>query len=58
MNNNNIVNFDVLFKNLFPVSLSTVPFDVTGSDNEYFTANATFEYMLYEVRDKNSQTRR
>ncbi len=58
LNNNNIVNFDVLFKNLFPVSLSTVPFDVTGSDNEYFTANATFEYMLYEVRDKNTQTRR
>tara|TARA_B100001996_G_C18496008_1_gene529557 strand:+ start:92 stop:646 length:555 start_codon:yes stop_codon:yes gene_type:complete len=58
LNNNNIVNFDVLFKNLFPISLSTVPFDVTGSDNAYFTANASFEYMLYEVRDKNSQKRR
>ena len=58
LNNNNIVNFDVVFKNLFPVSLSTIPFDVTGSDNEFFTASATFEYMLYEIRDTNTQKRR
>jgi len=58
LNNNNIVNFDVIFKNLFPVSLSTIPFDVTGSDNEFFTASATFEYMLYEIRDTNTQKRR
>ena len=58
LKNNNIVNFDVVFKNLFPVSLSTIPFDVTGSDNEFFTASATFEYMLYEIRDTNTQKRR
>ena len=58
LNNNNIVNFDVVFKSLFPISLSTVNFDVTGTDNEYFTASATFEYMLYEIRDKNTQKRR
>ena len=58
LNNNNIINFDVVFKSLFPVSLSTVNFDVTGTDNEYFTASATFEYMLYEIRDKNTQKRR
>ncbi len=58
LNNNNIVNFDIVFKDLFPTELSTLPFDVTGSDNNYFTANATFKYTLYEVRDKNSQKRR
>tara|TARA_B100001996_G_scaffold296719_1_gene237036 strand:+ start:579 stop:1133 length:555 start_codon:yes stop_codon:yes gene_type:complete len=58
LNNNNIVNFDVVFKDLFPVSLSTVNFDVTQDDNNYFTAQATFDYVLYEVRNKNSQTRR
>ena len=58
LNNNNIVNFDVVFKDLFPVSLSTVNFDVTQDDNNYFTASAEFEYVLYEVRNKNSQARR
>jgi len=58
LNNNNNANFDVVFKDLFPVSLSTLSFDVTGSDNEYFTATATFRYTLYEIRNVNSQTRR
>ncbi len=58
LNNNNQVNFDVVFKDLFPVELSTLAFDVTGSDNEYFTATCTFKYTVFEVRNKNSQTRR
>jgi len=58
LNNNNIANFDVVFKDMFPVSLSTLSFDVTGNDNDFFTATTTFRYTLYEVRNKNSQTRR
>ena len=58
LNNNNQVNFDVVFKDMFPVSLSSLPFDVTGGDNDYFTSTATFRYTLYEIRNKNSQTRR
>ena len=58
LNNNNNANFDVVFKDLFPTDLSTLSFDVTGTDNEYFTATATFKYTLYEVRKVNSQTRR
>jgi hypothetical protein len=58
LNNNNIANFDVVFKNMFPTSLSTVNFDVTGDDNDFLTATANFKYLLYEVRDKNRLTRR
>mgnify|MGYP007029093412 FL=1 len=58
LNNNNLANFDVVFKDIFPVDLSTLSFDVTGSDNDYFTATATFKYTLYEIRNVNSQTRR
>ena len=58
LNNNNLVNFDVVFKQLFPIELTSLPFDVTQTDNEYFTATAMFKYMLYEVREKNTQTRR
>jgi len=58
LNNNNIANFDVVFKDMFPVSLSSLPFDVTGGDNDYFTATTTFRYTLYEIRNINSQTKR
>lgn len=54
LNNNNIANFDVVFKSVFPVELSALPFDVTQTDNNYFTAMATFRYILYEVRDPSS----
>tara|TARA_Y100000004_G_scaffold159112_1_gene185796 strand:+ start:127 stop:693 length:567 start_codon:yes stop_codon:yes gene_type:complete len=58
LNNNNVANFDVTFKDAFPVALSSLPFDVTSGDNAYFTATATFRYTLYEVRDVNSSDRR
>ena len=58
LNNNNLANFDVVFKDLFPTSLSTLNFDVTQSDNDYFTATATFKYTLYEIRNVNSSRRR
>jgi len=58
LNNNNQANFDVVFKDMFPVSLSSLPFDVTGGDNDYFTSTATFRYTLYEIRNTNSQTKR
>ncbi len=58
LNNNNLANFDVLFKSLFPTNLSGIPFDVTGNDNQFLTATATFKYILFEVRNVSSQTRR
>ena len=57
LNNNNLYNFDVVFKDLFPVDLSTIPFDVTGNDNDFFTASATFRYLVFEVREKASSMR-
>ena len=58
LNNNNIANFDVVFKDMFPIELSTLSFDVTSGDNDYFTATATFKYTLYEIRNVNSIVRK
>ncbi len=58
LNNNNIANFDVVFKQLFPVELSSLPFDVAQGDNQFLTASATFRYILYEIRNVNTVTRR
>ena len=43
--------FQVVFKDLFPYSISTVVFDATDSDIEYFTADVSFKYTIYDVTD-------
>jgi len=46
-----IANFQVVFKDLFPYSLSTLTFDATDTDIQYFTADATFKYTVYDIVD-------
>ena len=46
-----IPNFKVVFKDLFPYSLSTLTFDATDTDIQYFTADVTFKYTIYNVID-------
>jgi|TARA_B100000287_G_scaffold137736_1_gene129663 hypothetical protein len=58
LNNNNVANFDVVFEDMFPVSLSTLDFNVTNTDTDYLTASVTFKYLLYEIRNTNQRTRR
>lgn len=57
LNNNNVANFDVTFKDMFPVALSSLPFDVTQTDNAYFTATVTFQYTSYQMRQVNTGTK-
>ncbi len=42
----------VNFFNIFPTSLTTLEFDASASDINYFTANVNFKYTLYEITDK------
>lgn len=44
-------NFKVVFEDLFPYSLSTIEFDATVSDVQYFTAEVRFKYAIYHIRD-------
>jgi len=39
----------VKFLDMFPVSLSSLDFDATSSDVNYFTAQATFKYTVYQL---------
>lgn len=41
----------VKFKDLFPVSLSSLEFDATQTDINYFTAEVTFKYTVYNILD-------
>ena len=56
LSSNNRINFKVNFKNMFPTSLSTLEFNATETDIEYFTADVTFKYTLYTITDVNGTT--
>ena len=49
LSNNLIPKFQVIFDDLFPYSLSTITFDATDTDIEYFTAEVSFKYTLYTL---------
>jgi hypothetical protein len=46
-----IPNFQIIFEDLFPYSLSTLTFDATSTDVQYFTAEASFKYTIYNIVD-------
>ena len=39
----------IKFKDLFPVSLSSLEFESTATDVDYFTADVTFKYTVYNI---------
>jgi hypothetical protein len=39
----------VKFKDLFPVSISSLDFNSTLTDIQYFTADVTFKYTIYDI---------
>ena len=41
----------VNFKDAFPTSLSTLDFDVTTRDYNYFTAEVSFKYTIFNITD-------
>ena len=51
LSSNLIPKFQVMFSDLFPYSLSTVTFDATDTDIEYFTADVSFKYTIYRITD-------
>ena len=44
-------NFKVMFEDLWPYSLSTLQFDSTDEDIQYFTADVSFKYTIYNITD-------
>ena len=39
----------VKFQDLFPISLTSLDFDATNTDVQFFTAEATFKYTIYKL---------
>ena len=46
----------VKFKDLYPVSLTSLEFEATDSDINYFTAEVSFKYTVYNVLAADNRT--
>jgi hypothetical protein len=49
LDSNYNTNAIVKFKDLFPISLSSLEFDSTQTDIQYFTAEVSFKYTVYNI---------
>ena len=47
----------VKFQDLFPVGLTSLEFDATETDINYFTAEVSMRYTVYNIFDKNGRDR-
>ncbi len=56
LNSNFRTTANVKFKDLFPISLSSLDFDATLSDVEYFTAEVFFKYTIYNIVGSDNRT--
>jgi hypothetical protein len=52
---NENVNYMIIFRRMFPYRLSELNFDATNTDEEYFTAEVSFKYMMYNITDPRGQ---
>jgi len=53
LNSNFNVSARIKFRDLFPVSLSSLDFTATDTDYTYFTATVTFKYLFYTIEVAN-----
>ena len=51
LTSNLVPKFHVIFSDLWPYSLTTMTFDATDTDIEYFTADVSFKYTIYRITD-------
>ena len=49
LDSNYNTNAIVKFKDLFPIALTSLEFDSTPTDIQYFTAEASFKYTVYNI---------
>ena len=56
LSNSLVPKFQVMFKDVFPYSLSTISFDATDTDIDYFTAEVSFKYTIYDMQDMAGNT--
>lgn len=55
LNSENKVNLQVRFYDMWPYQLTSLLFDATNSDSQYFTAEVKMKYTYYDIRNANGE---
>ena len=55
LNSNFQPKFNVVFKDMFPISLNTLEIDAAVSVNDYFNSVVEFNYLQYEIQSLEGQ---
>jgi len=49
LNSKNIAKTEIRFKNVYPISLGSLSYDIKASDVDYLQVQASFNYMYYDI---------
>lgn len=49
LDSNNIPKTNIIFKDLFPMSIEALDFDITSASVDYFVGAASFKYKTFEI---------
>ena len=49
LDSNNVPKTNIIFKDIFPISVEALDFDITSSSVEYFVGVASFKYKLFDI---------
>ena len=52
MNSKNIAKTEIRFKNVYPISLGSLSYNVQASDVDYLQVAASFNYLNYDIACK------
>ena len=52
LTNTENLHYNIIFKDMFPISLSDLEFDSTDTDVQYFAATVTFKYSIYVINNR------
>jgi hypothetical protein len=53
MNNSRVPTFEVVYRDAFPVAVSSLMFDTTQTDVQFLEASATFQYVSFSIQSVN-----
>tara|TARA_Y100001963_G_scaffold76361_1_gene105916 strand:+ start:6156 stop:6764 length:609 start_codon:yes stop_codon:yes gene_type:complete len=49
LNSKNIAKTEIRFKNIYPIQIGGLSYDIKASDVDYLQVSATFKYMYYDI---------
>lgn len=50
LNSHRMPNYEIVYRDAIPISISSIDFDVTADDVDYVAASASFRYISFDIK--------